>query len=165
MKKPIFALAAVMLTALLCSGCAPEQRFSHSEGSILSLDEAYAEGCLTGSDLQSIAYYYHTRFGESEQAGSFTSAPKTPASLAEETICRIKRTYLDEVANVPDGSFDRVYLDNYFGTYGGCAVVGLRSDYIAIDPLLYPEYTVGGVTFYDYDPSAVSVWRPDAWEQ
>ena len=190
MKRSTFfcLLAAVFgLLALFASGCASERRYARSEGSLLSLEEAYADGCLSEGDLQNIAYYYHTRFGESALAGAFIPAPKTPPTLAEETICRIKRTrspcsfrgrglaeeticrikrtYLDEVAGVPDGSFDRVYIVGYFGSYGGCAAVGLRSDYIVVDPLLYPEYTIGGVSFYDYDPSAVSIWRPDALEQ
>lgn len=168
MKRSAFfclLAAAFGLLALFASGCASERRYAHSEGSLLSLEKAYADGCLSEGDLQNIAYYYHTRFGESALAGAFTPAPKTPPTLAEETICHIKRTYLDEVAGVPDGSFDRVYIVGYFGSYGGCAAVGLRSDYIAIDPLLYPEYTIGGVSFYDYDPSAVSIWRPDALEQ
>ena len=163
MKKGIKNLSIVLSAIALCcgmAGCTPEQRYSVSVGHFYSLEEAYENGWLTQDDLNNIAYYYHTRHGETEHVDeSFAPTPKTPETLSEDTQNKIKRTYLDEVAMAPDGTFDRIEIRQYYGTYNGCVVVGIQSDYVLIDPLLYPEHAIGEVIFYDYVPSAIDVWR------
>ena len=154
------AAASSLVAAALCAGCTPEQRYSESVGEFYTLDEAYENGWLMQGDLKNIAYYYHTRYGETEHIDqSFVPTPKTPETLNEETQNKIKRTYLDEVAMVPDGTFDNIDISQYYGTYNGCVVIGIVSDYLLIDPLLYPEYVIGEVSFFDYVPSAIGVWR------
>ena len=159
----IFAcLAEIVLpmSAGLCTGCSPEQRYSKSVGSFYSLDEAYENGWLTQNDLKNIAYYYHTRHGETDHVDeTFIPNPKTPENLSEDTQNKIKRTYLDEVAMVPDGVFERIEISQYFGTYNECVVIGIKSDYIVYEPILYPVHIIGEVFFYDYIPTAIDVWR------
>ena len=130
------AAAASLVVAALCAGCTPEQRYSESVGEFYTLDEAYENGWLTQVDLKNIAYYYHTRYGETEHIDqSFVPTPKTPETL------------------------DNIDISQYYGTYNGCVVIGIVSDYLLIDPLLYPEYVIGEVSFFDYVPSAIGVWR------
>ncbi len=159
----IFAcLTAIVLplSAGLCTGCSPEQRYSKSVGSFYSLDEAYENGWLTQNDLKNIAYYYHTRHGETDHVDeTFIPNPKTPESLEEDIQYKIKRTYLNKIIDMPNGSFDRVAIYDYFGTYNGNIIVYISDTYHAYDYVFEQEYEIGGVCFYDYCSAFLRVWR------
>ena len=155
----VISLALITVT-ILCMGCTSEQRYSKSVGGFYTLDEAYGNGWLTQDDLKNIAFYYHTRYGETEHTDkTFVPTPKMPETLNEDMQNKIKRTYLDEVAMVPDGTFENIEIYQYYGTYNGCVAIGILSDYLLIDPLLYPEYVIGEVSFFDYIPSEIEIWR------
>lgn len=158
MRIFIGMISVVLFAAMiLCTGC------TASVGSFYSLDEAYENGWLTQNDLQNIAYYYHIRYGGREHIDeSFVPDRKAPETLSNATQNKIKRTYLNKVAEVPDGSLERVEIWQYYGSYNGCVVVAVRSDYLLIDPLPYVDHTIGEVVFYDYSPSEIEIWREDA---
>ncbi len=157
-----FYMIAVTLlgAAMLCTGCAPEQRYSESVGGFYSLDEAYENGLLTQDDLKNIAYYFHARNGDTEYIDeAFAPDPKTPEALDQKTQYQIKRTYLNEVIDMPDGSFDQVVIYDYFGTYNDSIVVYISDTYHAYDYVIEPEHEIGGVCFYDYCSAVLQVWR------
>ena len=163
MKKGIKNLSIVLSAIALCcgmAGCTPEQRYSVSVGHFYSLEEAYENGWLTQDDLNNIAYYYHTRHGETEHVDeSFAPTPKTPETLSEDTQNKIKRTYLDEVIAMPNASFDGVMIYGYFGTYHDNIVVHISDTYHAYDYVIEAEHIIGGVCFYDYSSAFLRVWR------
>lgn len=167
MKKRInrlmWAFLLVLLgTVILCAGCAPEQRYAKLAGSFYSLDEAYENGWLTQDDLKNIAYYFHARNGETEYIDeAFAPDPKTPESLDKKTQYKIKRTYLNEIIDMSDGSFDRVDIYDYFGTYNDNIVVYISDTYHAYDYVIEEEHVIGGVCFYDYCSAVLRVWREE----
>ncbi len=151
------ALSGILLFS---TGCAPEKRYSESVGSFSSLEEAYENGWLTQDDLKNIAYYFHAGNGETEHLGkAFVPDPKMPESLDEETQYKIKRTYLNEVIDMPDGSFDRVVMYDYFGTYNDNVVVCISDTYHGYDYVIEPEHEIGGDGFYEYCSEILCVWR------
>ena len=163
-KKKVKSLAIVLslvvvVGAAVCAGCAPGRQEAGSEGSFYSLEEAYEGELLTQDDLRNTAYWYHTRYGETEHVdASFEPSPKTPETLSEDTQDKLKRTYLDEVIKMPDGSPDEVVIRGYFGTYNGCVVVDISDNYHQYDYVFEPEHEIGGVTFYDYVSAFLRVW-------
>lgn len=166
-KKKVAILAIVLslvaaAVAAVCAGCAPERQKTSSDGSFYSLEEAYEDELLTQDDLRNIAYYYHTRYGETEHVGaSFEPSPKTPETLSEDTQNKLRRTYLNEVIKMPDGSPDEVVIRGYFGTYNGCVVVDISDNYHQYDYVFEPEHEIGGVTFYDYVSAFLRVWAEE----
>ena len=155
----ILAFAAG-IAAVCCTGCSPEQRYAKSVGSFYSLDEAYENGWLTQTDLKNIAYYFHTQGGDAERVDeTFTPSPKSPEMLDEDTQNKLRRTYLDEVIDMPEGSFTRVFLSDYYGTYNACVAVNITDDYHAYDYVIEAEHSVGGVCFYNYAAAFIQIWR------
>lgn len=151
---------AIMGTVMLCTGCAPERRYSESVGSFYSLDEAYENGLLTGDDLKNIAYYFHSRNGETENTDEvFTPNPKMPESLEQKIQYKIKRTYLNEIINMPNGAFDQVIIYDYFGTYNDSIVVYISDTYYAYDYVTEAQHEIGDVCFHDYCSAVLRVWR------
>ena len=154
------AAAASLFAAALCAGCTPEQRYSESVGEFYSLDEAYENGWLTQGDLKNIAYYYHTRYGETEHIDqSFVPTPKTPETLSEDIQNKIKRSYLNEIIDMPNGLFDQVIIYNYFGTYHDNIVLHISDNYNAYDYVIETEHEIGGICFYEYSSAFLRVWR------
>lgn len=156
------AAATLSLVFVLAgAGCSPEETYARSEGVFYSLEEAYEDGRLTQDDLKNIAYYYH----EAQEADlldeTFTSSPKDPETLSAVTEYKIKRTYLNDVIGMEDGSFEHVFIYGYYGTYGGNVVVAVTDDYHGYDYVIEPQYDVGGVTFYRYVAAYLRVWRAD----
>lgn len=158
MKKILIILSAILAAVLLCCGIVGCT--SQPDGTFYSLDEAYTNGWLSQDDLKNIAYYYHTQHGETEHIDeSFTPTPKTPETLSEEVQKKIKRTYLNDVLDMPDGSLDRVIIHNYFGTYNGNIVLHISDDYNGYDYVFDPVHEIGGVSFYEYVSAFLRVWR------
>ena len=116
-----------------------------TEGNFYTLSEAYEKGWLTKDDLKNISFYHSGRVDE-----NFIPAPKEPESLSSKQINGIKETYLRDVLDMPEGSKDRIVIWNYYGTYKDSIAVGVTDNYYVYDKLVEPEYTVGGVTFYNF---------------
>ena len=163
-KKWLAFLAACMLfvAAVLVAGCTPEQQYA--VGNFYSLEEAYENGWLTQEDILSIAYYYNqgAEGNEALMGESYAPEPTAPEMLDEERANQIKRTYLNDVIAMPDGTFEHVIIRAYYGTYHENIVIHITDDYHGYDYVSEPEYEIGGVWFYNYVGACLRVWRADA---
>ena len=124
-KKPLACVAACMslVATVLVAGCTPEQQYA--VGNFYSLEEAYENGWLTRDDILRIAYYYNqgTEGNEELMGENYAPEPMVPEMLDEERVNQIKRTYLNEVIAMPEGTFEHVIIRAYYGTYGGNIVI------------------------------------------
>ncbi len=166
MRRRVFlsgAAATLSLVFVLAgAGCSPEQTYARSEGVFYSLEEAYEDGRLSQDDLKNIAYCYHiSQDAEDRTEETFEPSPKDPETLSAVTEYKIKRTYLNDVIGMEDGSFEHVFIYGYYGTYDGNVVVAVTDDYHGYDYVIEPQYDVGGVTFYRYVAAYLRVWRAD----
>ena len=156
------AAAISLIFVLTGAGCSPEREYANSEGSFYSLQAAYESGWLSQDDLKNIAYCYHiSQDAEDRTEETFEPSPKVPETLSAETEYKIKRTYLNDVIGMEDGSFEHVFIYGYYGTYDGNVVVAVTDDYHGYDYVIEPQYDVGGVTFYRYVAAYLRVWRAD----
>lgn len=165
-KKLLACVTAVLslVATALVAGCASGQQYAESVGSFYSLEDAYKNGRLTQDDLLSIAYYYNqgTKGNEALMGENYAPNPMVPATLDEERANQIKRTYLNEVIGMPEGTFEHIVIRAYYGTYGGSVVMNITDDYHGYDYVFEPEYEIGGVWFYEYVGAFLLVWRADA---
>lgn len=152
----------LFVATVLVAGCTPEQQYA--VGSFYSLEEAYENGWLTRDDILSIAYYYNqgTEGNEELMGESYAPEPMVPETLDEERVNQIKRTYLNEVIAMPEGTFEHVIIRAYYGTYHENIVIHITDDYHGYDYVFEPEYEIGGVRFYHYAGAFLRVWRADA---
>ena len=167
--KKMMAFAAVfvlLVAAVVVAGCGPEQQYAASVGNFYSLEEAYENGWLTQEDILSIAYYYNqgTDGNEELMGENYAPNPMVPETLDEARVNQIKRTYLNEVIAMPEGSFEHVFIPAYYGTYHENIVIHITDDYHGYDYVFEPEHEIGGVWFYDYVGACLRVWRADAAE-
>ena len=167
--KKMMAFVAVcvpLVAAVLVAGCTPEQQYAASVGNFYSLEEAYENGWLTQEDILSIAYYYNQGTDGNEELMGENYAPKpiVPETLDEARVNQIKRTYLNEVIAMPEGSFEHVFIRAYYGTYHENIVIHITDDYHGYDYVFEPEHEIGGVRFYHYVGAFLRVWRADAAE-
>ena len=167
-KKLLACVAAglPLVAAVLVAGCTPEQQYAASVGNFYSLEEAYENGWLTQEDILSIAYYYNqgTDGNEELMGENYVPNPIVPETLDEERVYQIKRTYLNEVIAMPEGSFEHVFIRAYYGTYHENIVIHITDDYHGYDYVFEPEHEIGGVLFYHYVGAFLRVWRADAAE-
>lgn len=167
--KKMMAFAAVfvlLVAAVIVAGCGPEQQYAEPIGTMCSLEEAYENGWLTQEDILSIAYYYNqgTEGNEELMGENYAPKPMVPETLGEERVNQIKRTYLNEVIAMPEGSFEHVFIPAYYGTYHENIVIHITDDYHGYDYVFEPEHEIGGVRFYNYAGALLRVWRADAAE-
>ena len=153
-----------LVVALLCTGiasCTP-----YAEGTFYTMEEAYENGWLTQEDILSIAYYYNqgTDGNEELMGENYAPKPMVPETLDEERVNQIKRTYLNEVIAMPEGTFEHVIIRAYYGTYHENIVIHITDDYHGYDYVFEPEHEIGGVLFYHYVGAFLRVWRADAAE-
>lgn len=158
MKKKVLSMFLACIFCLcglgMLAGCG-----ELPTGSFYDLDEAYEMGFLTQNDLKNIAYYYHTRNGDTEHVDpTFTPSPKNPETLDEKTQRAIKQDYLNKVIDMPDGSIDHVFIYYYYGTYNGNIVIHVTDDYYCYD-YLFEDVNIGGVNFYSYTAAYLQVWH------
>ncbi|HIZ24835.1 MAG TPA: hypothetical protein H9812_05140 [Candidatus Gallimonas intestinigallinarum] len=165
-KKWLAFVAACMslVATVLVAGCTQEQQYAASVGNFYSLEEAYENGWLTRDDILSIAYYYNqgAEGNEALMGESYAPEPTAPEMLDEERANQIKRTYLNDVIAMPEGTFEHVIIRAYYGTYHENIVIHITDDYHGYDYVSEPEYEIGGVRFYDYVGALLRVWRADA---
>ena len=165
--KKMMAFVAVcvpLIATALVAGCGPEQQYAESIGTMCSLEEAYERGLMTQEDILSIAYYYNqgTDGNEELMGENYAPKPMVPETLDEERVNQIKRTYLNEVIAMPEGTFEHVIIRAYYGTYDESVVILITDDYHGYDYVFEPEHEIGGVWFYDYVGACLRVWRADA---
>ena len=167
-KKLLACVAAglPLVAAVLVAGCTPEQQYAASVGNFYSLEEAYENGWLTQEDILSIAYYYNqgTDGNEELMGENYAPNPMVPETLDEERVNQIKRTYLNEVIAMPEGTLEHVIIRAYYGTYDESVVIDITDDYHGYDYVFEPEHEIGGVLFYHYVGACLRVWRADAAE-
>ena len=151
-----------LVAAVLVAGCTPEQQYA--VGNFYSLEEAYENGWLTRDDILSIAYYYNqgAEGNETLMGESYAPEPMVPEMLDEERVNQIKRTYLNEVIAMPEGTFEHVIIRAYYGTYHENIVIHITDDYHGYDYVFEPEYEIGGILFYHYAGALLRVRRADA---
>lgn len=167
MKRTFIALVLVILSCLILFSFVackdngeeenPQLEETNVQSTFYSLEEAYENGLISKDDLRSIAYHYNSADAETD----FVPIPKSPESLSEETVNKIKRAYYDKVGGENLGAtVDDVYIGGYYGTYAGCVVVMLGGDCMSGfggDPIYYPEYMIDDIVFYWYTP--LKVWK------
>lgn len=161
--KKFFIIVSVILSSLMlfavvgCNDNENKNEETKSQSTICGLEEAYAEGLISKDDLRSIAYYYNGEDAESD----FVPPPKTPETLNENTISKIKQAYYDKVSDGHStATVDDVNIGGYYGAYNGCVIVIISASCtsgIGGDPRYYPEYEIDGVVFYWYTP--LQVWQ------
>ena len=158
-KKSRIFFALLCVVCLLCGtlgGCKEQE----PTGKFYDLEEAYNNGWLLQEDLKNIAYYFHTYTNQEEKNDiAFLAKPKIPGYLDNQTVKKIKMSYLNSVLNLKDGSCDRVDIYYYYGVYGDCITVGITDDYNVYDKVVLPEYEVGEVVFYRFSISDIRIWR------
>ena len=160
MAKKIFILGGMVIMALgLFSGCTDKYPERHPEQPIVAgfhdLEIAYKNGWLSKTDLKSIAYYYN---GGSDDE-TFVPRPKTPELLSEVAENTIKQVYFDDLQKrFPEASLDRIFVLNYYGTYGDSVIVKVWDDCVLYDLVIISEYFIGGVLFRNYNARTISVW-------
>lgn len=128
-----------------------------------TLDEGYRYGWLTDSDLNSIAYYYYEN-DQSVHLGKYgTPKPKDPETLSAETEQQIKeafRDYLIHSMKFSSPDMEAVNIYKYYGTYNDCVVVGIKYDYLIVDPIFEEEHSIGSVTFdHNFSNWYFKVWH------
>lgn len=117
-------------------------------GKFYTPENAYENGWLNEGDLKSIAcdYYDHYSYEENPYSGMFTSTEE----LTEEMEAEIKQAYLEQFVELPEGDRNRVKIYHCYGIYNGNVVIGIRSNYMIIDPVPPEDTDIGGVIFKDY---------------
>ncbi len=122
-------------------------------GEFYTLREAYNNGYLTRTDLESIAYYHN---GEKPY----------PESINDDTAKSIKSAWAkkladDETDPITDATEDKFTISKYYGTYDGCvAVIVERTG--AMYPAVYSpvEVEIGNVIFkYNLYHPQIVVWK------
>ena len=167
-KKLLACVAAglPLVAAVLVAGCTPEQQYAESIGTMCSLEEAYERGLMTQDDILSIAYYYNqgTDGNEELMGENYVPNPIVPETLDEERVYQIKRTYLNDILQKPNESFEHVTIFRFYGIYRDCFVVSIgyvpQDSDIFADVLVIPDYPIGNVIFR-YQPFNIKVWCED----
>ncbi|MBO5215017.1 MAG: hypothetical protein J6B79_02390 [Clostridia bacterium] len=129
-------------SALLIISCNAVKEYEYK-----NLEDAYEAGWITEDDLRTIADYWNNN-----------NRPEMQFSQKVED--RIKYTNFRWYYGYDDSSrlkfiFSKSKRDmhiNYYGTYNGYVVarVNGRVFGVIVDPMIYDEKTIGGVTFYKF---------------
>lgn len=126
-------------------------------GVIYTLEYAYSKGMIDKAQLESIAYYHNVNNDANYSKPNYVPIPKNPEVLDEQTQNIIKRSYLDNALDKPEGDIERVTIFNYFGCYNGHYVIRIIDDYNIYEPLFNGNYQIDGVTFNNYT-YYIGVW-------
>lgn len=156
MKK----LLALLLGVVMFFAPVSKNEDKKTEGRILSLADAYINGCFGSEDLKSMAFYNSRReLNEDKIEEDFVPAGKTPATLPTETENAIKkdcRLY----AELEGRDVYAVDVYGYLGTYNDYVVVTVfvrenNMGYIAV----MEEYFVGEYKFWQTAGAQIVVWK------
>jgi len=88
----------------------------------------------------------------SDQSGGDTLGPKTEAKM--------KQDYLESHTwqFQADATIDDVFVQNYYGTYGDCAVVIIYDGFSAYLTVITSE-TIDGITITTSDSNTIRAWK------
>ena len=151
MKRILRIFVSLVMSIMMCfvTSCKKQELYNE-----MSLENAYSLGYLTQEDLKSIAYYYNAETAEP----TFELIPKVELNKSIEEkikLSYLQRSYIKDT--YPKATANDIRRFDYYGTYNGCAVVFIIDSLFAYDFVFEAEYTIDGVTFYNY--CALSVYQ------
>ncbi|MGI6759509.1 MAG: hypothetical protein ACOX40_06990 [Bacilli bacterium] len=144
MKKSLLFLSIFLVLVLLTS-CGKEGELE-AKGIFFTLQEAYDQGYLKASDLDTVANYSNSNIQYS-------------GKLSDDIQKQIKETALIELRNTSeDAKLSDVSIISYYGKYNNCYVVRVGNRFAQYSSNLQEEI-VEGVTFLYVDPP-ILIWIP-----
>ena len=136
--RKLFIFVVFFMMFFCFFGCAAADKTN-----IFNIKEAYEYGLIDKENLSCLANYYN-----SIQDNNMLSVD----DLDSETIKKIKKAYLNRFikkdyffANIND-----VCIYAFYGIYGDCIAIDIRDTVRVIDVLIYDEYEIDGIVFYNY---------------
>ncbi len=153
MKKLCNAMIAALLFVFALSfvGCKeePATKPQPEHNTLYSIDTVYKNGWLDAEDWQTLAAYHAEDYD--------TIKNDISATVTVEKLDEIRRCYLTQKMNDPDGALNSVDLSHYYGEYNGFYAAVMMPEGID-EPFMPSDYTVGDVTLLNCRKSYFYFW-------
>ena len=147
MWKKIIALEMLFLICLsLFCGC-------KQNGEFVWLHEAYEQQWISKEDLKNIAFNYNSKhYKWSVDYGSDFSPSGVPSGELSDGVRKSTKQAFCRKNKISINLYSEVTISSeYYGFFNGCYIVDLSTSCIVGgDPVIFEEYELGGVKFYNY---------------